>query len=251
MTEFNINLADEIFTVHCSQSHTQTRFAGFETDERGEILQNDPTMMKKYRLLLENKFGVTTSIGTGGSLKPFYIDFYAIFDLASHALVPRGVLLVHGSAVVVNGQAVLFMAPSGTGKSTHTHLWTELLGDKAFIINDDKQFIRLNREVPIVYTSPWGMVHPVPAEKSAPLKAVVWLERGENHIEPITFTEMLPKLIQSSLRGNTPAEAVQILQMQQKLLRSASLWKMTCTPDLDAAHMAYHAVLEKEGDGNR
>lgn len=249
MTEFNINLADEVFTVRCVQPFTRTRFVEFETDERGAVLQSSREMMLKYLSLLEKKYHANSSAAI--KIQPNLLDFFSIFELVSHALVPRGVLLVHGSAVVVNGQAVLFMAPSGTGKSTHTHLWTELLGDKAFIINDDKQFIRLNREVPIVYTSPWGMVHPAPAEKSAPLKAVVWLERGENHIEPITFTEMLPKLIQSSLRGNTPAEAVQILQMQQKLLRSASLWKMTCTPDLDAAHMAYHAVLEKEGDGNR
>ncbi len=241
MTEFNIKIADEIFTVHCSQSHTRSRFTAFETDERGEILQNGPAMMKKYRLLLEDKYGV--SAGGDGELKPFYIDFYAVFDLASHALVPHGVLLVHGSAVVVNGQAVLFMAPSGTGKSTHTRLWTQLPDIGAFVINDDKQFIRLNRDVPLVYTSPWGQVNPLPAVQSAPLKAVVWLERGENRIEPMSFNDILPKLMQSSLRGNTPAEALQILQMQQKLLRSVTLWHMTCTPDLDAAKMAYQAIL--------
>lgn len=243
MTEFNINLADEHFTVHCSQPFTCKRFSGFEAEAGGEVLQNGPAMMKKYRLLLEEKRKINKNAGE--KLLPNEYDFYAIFDLAAHALVPRGVLLMHGSTVVVDGQAVMFIAPSQTGKSTHTRLWTRLLGDRAFIINDDKPFVRLDRQPPLVYATPWGMVKPPPAVKSAPLRAVVWLQRGENHIEPFSRAEMLPKLMQSSLRGDTPQETVQIMQLQQSLLTSVSLWQMTCTPDIEAAKMAYAAIFEE------
>ena len=40
-------------------------------------------------------------------------------------------MLLHASAVVVDGEAYLFTAPSGTGKSTHTGLWLEYFKDKA------------------------------------------------------------------------------------------------------------------------
>lgn len=52
-------------------------------------------------------------------------------------------MMLHASAVAADGEAYLFSAPSGTGKSTHTALWQELLGkDKVLIINDDKPAIR-------------------------------------------------------------------------------------------------------------
>ena len=38
-------------------------------------------------------------------------------------------LMLHSSAVVMDGFAYLFSAPCGTGKSTHTNLWREAFGD--------------------------------------------------------------------------------------------------------------------------
>ena len=48
---------------------------------------------------------------------------------AAH-LLKKNVLLVHGSTVAVDGNAYLFTARSGTGKSTHTRLWREVFGDR-------------------------------------------------------------------------------------------------------------------------
>ncbi len=66
---------------------------------------------------------------------------------------------LHSSAVVVDGRAYLFSATSGTGKSTHTGLWLELFGDKAYIINDDKPAVRLRDGVWYAYGTPWSGKH--------------------------------------------------------------------------------------------
>ena len=42
---------------------------------------------------------------------------------------------LHASAVMLDGRAYLFSAPSGTGKSTHTEKWCRLFG--AEYLNDD------------------------------------------------------------------------------------------------------------------
>ena len=44
---------------------------------------------------------------------------------------------------MVDDYAYVFSADSGTGKSTHTQLWLEHFGDRAYILNDDKPAIRL------------------------------------------------------------------------------------------------------------
>ena len=55
---------------------------------------------------------------------------------------PYGTVAVHGSCIVNGGRAVLFLGESGTGKSTHTRLWRQLLGEGVQFFNDDKPAIR-------------------------------------------------------------------------------------------------------------
>ena len=51
-------------------------------------------------------------------------------------------IVFHGSVIAVDGVGYLFTAKSGTGKSTHTRLWREMLRDKAVMVNDDKPLIK-------------------------------------------------------------------------------------------------------------
>ena len=47
-----------------------------------------------------------------------------------HQLVNFDGLRIHASAVAIDGEAYLFAAHSGTGKSTHTGLWRQVFGDE-------------------------------------------------------------------------------------------------------------------------
>jgi hypothetical protein len=55
------------------------------------------------------------------------LELCAIQRKIVSALSGQGVLLFHGSAVCVDGRTYIFTAPSGTGKSTHSRLWREML----------------------------------------------------------------------------------------------------------------------------
>lgn len=55
-------------------------------------------------------------------------------------------LFFHSSALMLDGKAYLFSAPSGTGKSTHTALWQRHFGGRVQMINDDKPIIRKKAE---------------------------------------------------------------------------------------------------------
>ena len=71
-----------------------------------------------------------------------YLENNAIHALLAEKLVDFDVLLVHGSALCMDGKAYIFMAPSGTGKSTHTRLWREVYGSRVIMINDEMNFLR-------------------------------------------------------------------------------------------------------------
>ena len=57
-----------------------------------------------------------------------------------------GGAILHSSFIEVGGKAVLFTAPSGTGKSTQAGLWRENRG--AVVINGDRSVLRIIDSVP-------------------------------------------------------------------------------------------------------
>ncbi len=148
-------------------------------------------------------------------------------------LLAHRVLLLHGSTVAVDGQAYLFTAHCGTGKSTHTRLWRQVFGDRAVMINDDKPFLTLAEGPVLASGSPWSGKHGLDTNLTVPLKGVCILRRGpENRIDPLTPEEGLPMLVQQS---NDAALA-------DLLSRRVPLWQMECTRDPQAALVAWEAM---------
>ena len=72
----------------------------------------------------------------------WYLETLAVYRKIAEKMPDYDALLFHGSCVAVDGAGYLFAAKSGTGKSTHTSLWRELLGERAVMVNDDKELCR-------------------------------------------------------------------------------------------------------------
>ena len=147
-------------------------------------------------------------------------------------LLPKGVLLVHGSAVALDGKGYLFAAPCGTGKSTHARLWRETLG--AVSINDDKPFLRLTGSGVLLCGSPWQGKHGIGENRTVPLKSICLLERGDkNRIVPLSPHEALPLL----LRHCCESEA-----LVEQLCHAVPLWQLECTISAEAARLAHDTM---------
>ena len=82
-----------------------------------------------------------------------YLETLAAYRKIAERMPEYDTVLFHGSAIAVDGQAYLFTARSGTGKSTHARLWRELLGDRAIMVNDDEPLIRISDTSTIIYGS--------------------------------------------------------------------------------------------------
>ena len=61
----------------------------------------------------------------GGPFAPGYCEGLCLYRKICHQLSRYDAFLMHASAVAVDGEAYVFAAPSGTGKTTHTRLWLE------------------------------------------------------------------------------------------------------------------------------
>ena len=180
-------------------------------------------------------------------LQKLSVERSAIQRAFAEHLFGKNTLLVHGSTVAVDGRAYLFMAKSGTGKSTHTRLWRQVFGERAVMINDDKPFLQLTDTGAVAFGSPWSGKHGLDSNISAPLAGICILERGqENAIAPITPANALEMLKKQTYLPLDEKKYPQFQALTETLARSTPLWHMYCNKDPQAAQVAFHAMRKEQ-----
>ena len=93
-------------------------------------------------------------------------------------------MILHSCHIQKDGQAILFTAPSGTGKSTQGDLWRIYRG--AEIINGDRTIIRKRNGTWYAYGAPFCGTSNIHLNRQAPIKAIVVLRQApEDHVELI------------------------------------------------------------------
>ena len=174
-----------------------------------------------------------------------YLETLAVYrQMAKTMLMEHDVLLFHGSVIAVEDQAVLFTAKSGTGKSTHTGLWRQMLGDGCYMVNDDKPLLRVSEEQTEACGTPWRGKANLGTNCIVPLKAICILKRGEtNQIRPVAAKDVLPMLVQQSFRAEDPRTMLKLLHILDKMAKNVKLFVMQCNMDPEAAKVAYEATL--------
>lgn len=153
-------------------------------------------------------------------------------------------MMLHSSAVGLDGKAFLFTADPGTGKSTHTSLWRCAFGDdRVRLINDDKPALRLEDGVWYAYGTPWCGKTAQNLNLRMPVAGIAVLERGEkNEIRRCTNREAVLALFQQTSNPKDPALRAKILELLDKLITDVPVWKLRCNMEPEAAVVAYRAM---------
>lgn len=151
---------------------------------------------------------------------------------------------LHASAVVLEGKAYLFSAPSGTGKSTHTEKWCRLFG--ATYLNDDKPALRWVNGTWIAYGTPWSGKNDLSSPEGVPLGGIAFVRRGEeNSIRRLSASQALPLFMSQSLwRLATPEAMDKQLLLADAILQQIPMWELTCRNDDEAAYVSRNAMVE-------
>lgn len=182
-----------------------------------------------------------------------YLETLAVYRKICEGLVDRGIILVHSSVLMVDGEAVMFLAPSGTGKSTHTRLWRKVYGDRVTMINDDKPLVKVsddNGGVHVtVYGTPWCGKHGIENNISAPVKALFLLKRNEtNVVRKLTMHEAFPYVLNQIYRPDNAELMRKTLILSRKMAENVGLFEIECNMQEEAARVAYGAVYGEEGE---
>lgn len=245
MKEFTIRIADEIVQIKAQYEKIYTYCKDYLCDGTPAFTVVSTPEDIQYERKKSEKEDLRMGIPTRSFPEP-YLEGLAVYRKIVQNLLSFDTLLIHGSAIAVDGEAFLFSATSGTGKSTHTAFWRQRFGDRAVMVNDDKPLIRIREDSVSIYGTPWDGKHRLSSNISVPLKAFCILERGEeNRIAPISPAEALPMLMQQSSRPSNPAQMGTYLQLLDRLSQKIAFYRLSCTPDPEAAIVAYEGMTGK------
>lgn len=244
MAEFTMTIAGATGRVRCLFDSTPLYCAKYQSDAPPEFcitVQPEDLVFEQAQLDRE-------AADEGFKRRQFtdpFLERQAIQRRFADYLLPRQVLLIHGSAIAADGKGYLFLARSGTGKSTHTRLWQQLLGHRAVMINDDKPFLRFRDEDILLCGAPWSGKHGLDANISVPLAGICLLERGlENRIHPLPAADALPMLEKQAWQSPDPAGQALTKTLILRLCRQVPTWHLTCNKDLQAAQVAFAAMSQ-------
>ena len=173
-------------------------------------------------------------------LPGYYFEIFALHRLLAEKLIPYNIFVYHGSCVVMDEKAYIFSAPAGVGKSTHAGLWCRHFKDRAYILNDDKPFLKVSGNMVTAYGSPFSGKHQKHRNASAPLKAVCFLHRAaQNTIVPVDRIESLELMKEQVLKPSSLEKEEKLLSLLNDVSIRIPVFSMGCTPDEQAAEIAW------------
>lgn len=161
-----------------------------------------------------------------------------------HLIVSGGGLLLHSSYIAHAGGAILFTAPSGTGKSTQAALWEQLRG--AEIINGDRSVVRIREGIAEAWGIPFSGSSGICKVRTLPIKAIVYLSQA-----PVTTIQELSGIrafrllwegcsLQSWNREDVERCSATLMDVISKI----PVFHLACTPD-ESAVIALEKTLRR------
>lgn len=149
----------------------------------------------------------------------------------------------HGAAVEIDGKGVIFTAPSGTGKTTHVSLLMKNYPEKVKMINGDKPIIRKIDGEWRVCSTPWAGKEGWKRNVSAPLYAIVMVERATENaiceVPPESCFEFIMKQIYLPCNGEARVVTFDLLD---QMASGVKFYRLSCNMHDGAAATSYNAL---------
>lgn len=154
-------------------------------------------------------------------------------------MLPQGASLIHASVVMYEGEGVLLLGESGTGKSTHARLWLSHIAGSE-LLNDDCPAVRVfaTGERPRVYGTPWSGKTPCYRNEEVPIRAFVRLKQSpQNAMRRLATLEAFAALQPSFAPELSKEEACcdQIVEIVGQLIEQVPVFQLACLPNREAA----------------
>lgn len=162
---------------------------------------------------------------------------------AEHLIVQNGGFILHCSYIAYNGKAILFTAPSGTGKSTQADLWNQYHG--AEIINGDRAALRFINGILSAEGIPYSGSSKHCKNRTLPVQAIVYLSQApETSIKRLSGYQAFLKVWEGiSVNTWNKDDVDKASELVQRIIECTPILHLSCTPD-ESAVLALQKALE-------
>ena len=155
-------------------------------------------------------------------------------------------LPIHASAIAYQDQAILFSAPSQTGKSTQTRFWKERYPHVS-IINDDKPLLEFQHHEIYVHGSPYSGKGIQNIKTHVKLKAIIFLKQSNNNsIKELSIEEKITKLINNIHRPIDEKTWDHVLKQIEYLVEHTIIIELEAKLDPETVSLVHDYLFPEE-----
>lgn len=174
--------------------------------------------------------------------KEYRINAFLIQVFYTHA-VQQHMIQIHSSMIDYQKRGMLFLGPSGTGKTTMAELWSK--HRNALIINGDMNFVQEVEEGFLGWGTPWHgsspycentnvLVYALVILKQAPLNSIRLLE-GFEKVQQVSNNIIYPRWLENGMEL--------CLETLDHLLTRVPVYELCCRPDEAAVKLTEETVF--------
>lgn len=160
----------------------------------------------------------------------------------THA-VQRRMIQIHSSMIDYQGKGLLFLGPSGIGKTTMAELWNKYCN--ALIINGDMNFVQETEECFLGWGTPWHGSSPYCENANVPVCALIVLKQAqENSIRRLEGFEKVQLVSNNIIYPTWLENGMELcLETLDQLLSSLPVYELSCRPDEDAVRLTEKTIF--------
>ena len=237
MVNFKIKIVDKVLEINAFNESTKRYCKDFLSEEESNYV----ITMTEEDLKNERTTSETGKVYVNEEIS-------ALYRRIANLLVEENIVVFHGSSFMVDNNGFLITARSGVGKSTHSRNLKEYIGDRFIYINDDKPLLKVNENSVTVYGTPWNGKERKSNDVSAPLKAILFLSRGETNTyrKIVNKEEIYIKMISQIYLPKEKAKRELALKAADSILKNINFYDINVTKDIESAKMTYEEIIKNE-----
>lgn len=174
--------------------------------------------------------------------KEYRINAFLIQVFYTHA-VQQHMIQIHSSMVDYQNRGILFLGPSGIGKTTMAELWSKYRN--ALIINGDMNFVQEAEDGFLGWGTPWHGSSPYCENTNVPVYALVILKQAPlNSIRLLEGFEKVQQVSNNIIYPQWTENGMELcLETLDHLLSRVPVYELSCRPDQDAVKLTEEAVF--------
>ena len=212
-----------------------------------EILehQSGPTILKSKNALLSVNEKWTEACITLLDGQKEGLEDVLIAAIMTYLSTRQGIM-VHSSLIDFNGKGVMFVGPSGIGKTTQAELWMEYRN--AVIINGDMVLVSVENNEFRGYGCPWHGSTIYCENRQIPLSGIIVLEQSkENTIKRLSGITLVERMMKNVFLPHWYQKGVEAaMETVDHLLSNVPVYLMKCRPDEESVELVERVLFDKK-----